>query len=271
MANLRLALRTLFEPRSSPLSPSSLALGIGANAAIFSLFDQMLLRPLPVTAPDQLVNLANPGPKPGSQTCNNQGGCDEVFSYAMFRDLREGAAGRFAGLAAHRTFGANLAYRGQTINGNGMMVSGSYFPAARHSAGPRAAVHARGRPDHWRHFVVVLSEAYWRTRFDSNPAVLNDTLIVNGQAFDHRRRRPAGFHRHESRLTAACFRAADDARRDAAGFVAKANGFENRRTYFAYLVRPSQTGRLASSRPPPASTCPITASSTTSKPRCSRA
>ena len=76
----------------------------------------MLLRALPVQAPDQLVNLANPGPKPGSQTCNDQGSCDEVFSYAMFRDLQQAPQARavFTGIAAHRTFGANLAYRGQT-------------------------------------------------------------------------------------------------------------------------------------------------------------
>ena len=59
----------------------------------------------------------------------------------MFRDL-EKAQQVFTGLAAHRTFGANLAYRGQTINGEGMMVSGSYFPAAWPPPGHRPPVHA---------------------------------------------------------------------------------------------------------------------------------
>ena len=65
----------------------SLALGIGANAAIFSLFDQTLLKTLSVQAPETLVNLAAPGPNPGSTSCNQAGGCDEIFSYPMFRDL----------------------------------------------------------------------------------------------------------------------------------------------------------------------------------------
>ena len=64
MANLKLALRRLLKtPFVSLVAIVSLALGIGANAAIFSLFDQMLLAPLPVSEPDRLVNLAAPGPK----------------------------------------------------------------------------------------------------------------------------------------------------------------------------------------------------------------
>ena len=68
MVNLKLALRTLFKsPFVTLVAIISLALGIGATAAIFSLFNQMLLRPLPVPEPWRLVNLTAPGPKPGSQ------------------------------------------------------------------------------------------------------------------------------------------------------------------------------------------------------------
>ncbi len=67
----------------------SLALGIGANAAIFSMFDQLLRRPLPVRESGRLVNLSAPGPKPGSDSCNQSGSCEEVFSYAMMRDLEK--------------------------------------------------------------------------------------------------------------------------------------------------------------------------------------
>ena len=128
MANLRLALRMLARtPFVTGVAVASLAFGIGANAAIFSLFDHMLCGPLPVASPEQLVNLSAPGPKPGSQSCGNAGPCDDVFSYAMFRDL-EKAQEPFVSLAAHVSFGTNLAYRGQTMTGDGMLVSGSYFP-----------------------------------------------------------------------------------------------------------------------------------------------
>ena len=94
MANLKLAFRTLFKtPFITAIAVLSLALGIGANAAIFSLFDQILIRMLPVQEPDRLVNLTAPGPNPGSQSCNSAGGCDEVFSFPMFQDLQEAASG----------------------------------------------------------------------------------------------------------------------------------------------------------------------------------
>src|SRR5229473_1822458 len=113
MLNLKFALRTLFKtPFVTIVAIVSLALGIGANAAIFSLFNQLLLRPLAVPQPDQLVNLAAPGPKPGSQSCSQAGDCDTVFSYAMFRDLERAQTTPFTGIAAHVSFGANLAARG---------------------------------------------------------------------------------------------------------------------------------------------------------------
>src|SRR6185437_12317579 len=88
MRNLKLAFRTLLKsPFVTAVAVLSLALGIGANAAIFSLFDQLLLRPLPVVHPERLVDLAAHGPMPGSQSCNQAGDCEEVFSYPMFRDL----------------------------------------------------------------------------------------------------------------------------------------------------------------------------------------
>ena len=89
MGNIRLAFRHLLKsPFVTGVAIASLALGIGANTAIFSLVDQMLLRPLPVVEPSRLVNFKAPGPNPGSQSCSNIGGCDEVFSYPMFLDLQ---------------------------------------------------------------------------------------------------------------------------------------------------------------------------------------
>src|SRR5690606_19423250 len=99
MRDLKHALRTLLRtPFVTGVAVLSLALGIGANAAIFSLFDQLLRAALPVHEPERLVNLGAPGPKFGSTSCNNAGNCDYVFSYPMYRDL-EREQSVFAGLA----------------------------------------------------------------------------------------------------------------------------------------------------------------------------
>jgi hypothetical protein len=185
MRGLKLAIRTLTRtPFMTTVAVVSLALGIGANAAIFSLFDQMLLQSLPVQEPERLVNLAAPGPKPGSQSCNQAGDCDAVFSYPMFRDL-EREQGAFTGIAAHRSYGANLAFATQTVNGEGTLVSGSYFPLL----GVRAALgRLIGPADDERvgeHSVAVLSYDYWQNRLGADPGVLNQTIIVNGH--DHHR------------------------------------------------------------------------------------
>src|SRR6476646_7244338 len=122
MTTLRFAFRTLRKtPFVTAVAIVSLALGIGANAAIFSLFNQLLLRPLPVPEPHRLVNLLAPGPKPGNQSCgqaSTRDNCDDVFSYPMFRDL-ERQQTVFSGIAAHVLFGANLSYKGQTLSGEG--------------------------------------------------------------------------------------------------------------------------------------------------------
>src|SRR5215831_4032654 len=124
MRDLRIAFRVLRKtPFVSAIAIASLALGIGANAAIFSLFEQTLLRPLPVPAAGQLVNLGNPGPKPGGQSCGQAGDCDVVFSYPMFRDL-EREQKVFSGIAAHVLFWANLAPRGHTpVSSRAVLVS----------------------------------------------------------------------------------------------------------------------------------------------------
>ena len=181
MANLRLAFRTLKKtPFVTAVAVLSLALGIGANAAIYSLFDQMLLRALPVQEPDRLVNLSAPGPKPGSTSCSQAGDCEQVFSYAMFRDLEQQATDGFAGIAAHVTFDANLAHTNQTVNGLGMLVSGSYFPVL----GVQPALGRLFGPADdetiGEHTVVVLSYRYWENRLGADRGVLGGTLIING-------------------------------------------------------------------------------------------
>lgn len=130
MANdLIYALRSLKRrPLVTSVAILSLALGIGVNAAIFSVFDRLLLQRLPVPAPGEIVNVASPGPRPGSRSTSDAGDIDEIFSYPLFRDI-EGLVGDSLQIAAHRDFRANLAYRGQTSDAEGVLVSGHYFPA----------------------------------------------------------------------------------------------------------------------------------------------
>ena len=193
MSSLKLAFRTLFKtPLVTSVAILSLALGIGANAAIFSCFNEILLASLTVPHPGELVNLSAPGPKPGSTSCGQPGSCDDVFSYPMFRDLQKMQT-VFTGIAAHKPFGANLSYEGQTISGEGLLVSGSYFPVLQLTP-------ALGRlldPNDDRAVgdapVVVLSHAYWTTQFGKDPNLLNRTMIVNGQSLTIVGVAPAGF------------------------------------------------------------------------------
>ena len=229
--NLKLAVRRLLKtPFVSLVAIVSLALGIGANAAIFSLFDQTLLRPLAVVRPSELVNLSAPGPKPGSNSCGQAGSCEEVFSYPMFRDL-ERLQTVFTGLAAHVGFGANLAYRGQTLNGEGTLVSGSYFPLL----GLQPALGRLFTPEDDRniggHFVTVLGYDYWSTVLGSNPAVLNDTIVVNGQGLTVVGVAPRGFSGTTLGNVPKVFVPLTMRSQMTPGW----KGFEDRQTYWAYL------------------------------------
>jgi predicted permease len=231
MQNIKLAFRRLVKnPFVSAVAIVSLALGIGANTAIFSIFNEMLVRPLPVTAPEALVNLANPGPKPGSQSCGNAGGCEEVFSYPMFRDL-ESQQTVLTGLAAHVQFGANLAYQGETMSATGLLVSGSYFgvlgiqPQAGRLLNPSDDTVIGESP------VVVVDDAFWRNRLGAAPEVVGGTMMVNGQPMTVVGIAPEGF-----RGTTL------GSRNDVyvpitlrAQMVSGFDSFENRRVYWAYL------------------------------------
>ncbi|MPY89718.1 MAG: FtsX-like permease family protein [Luteitalea sp.] len=181
--DMRYTLRQLRRAPSFTLTATlTLALGIGATAAIFSLFNQMLLRALPVSDPDRLVNLSATGPRWGSHVgdlaaADAQG---DPFTYPMFRDL-ERLQTSFTGIAAHKGFGASLSFQHETLSGSGLAISGSYFsvlgvqPTLGRLVGP-GDDRAVGESD-----VVVLSHAYWQRRFGGNPNVLNDTLVVNGR------------------------------------------------------------------------------------------
>jgi len=170
----------------------SLGLGIGGNAAVFSLFNEILMKPLPVASPERLVNLSSPGPKNGSVSCGNAGDCDAVFSYPMYLDLAKDAS-VFSGIVAHHLFGANVGYRNETTNARGLEVSGNYFqvlglqPAAGRLISPADTAHVGGTA------VAVLSYDYWSTRFGRDSSILNQPILVNGQTLMVAGVAPVGF------------------------------------------------------------------------------
>jgi predicted permease len=231
MSNLTYAFRTLKNtPVVSLVAIASLALGIGANTAIFSVFDQLLLQRLPVHRPDRLVNLTANGPRMGSNSNNVAGNSSSTFSYAMFRDL-EKQQSVFTGLAAHCEFGANLAYKGQSLSGDGMFVSGSYFPVLE-------AVPAAGRlfsPDDDRtpgaHRLVVLSNRFWTTQFNRDPSVLNNTMLVDGIPMTIIGVAPEGFNSTTLGAMPNVFVPISVRETLQPGW----KGFDNRRSYWVYL------------------------------------
>jgi predicted permease len=182
MNDLRYAIRQAVKrPGFSIVVVLMLALGIGSTTAMFSIFQTILLEPLPVPEPERLVNLRSPGPKWGMQSTGLPGGSEAVFSYPMFRDL-ESRQDNFTGLAAHSLFEANIAFESQTLSGAGVLVSGDYFsvlgalPALGRLIGPQDEPVVGESP------VAVLSHAYWRRQFGGDPGVLGRTLSVNGES-----------------------------------------------------------------------------------------
>src|SRR5687768_4952167 len=132
LADIRFALRTFSKsPVFTTVAVASLALGIGANTAIFTLMDQVLLRMLPVRDPEQLVQLDQKGPNNGSIHG------PRAFSYPMYKDFRD-RTDIFSGVIARVLTEVSFTHKSQTERVNAEIVSGNYFD----SLGVRAA---RGR------------------------------------------------------------------------------------------------------------------------------
>jgi predicted permease len=168
------------------------ALGVGANAAAYSMFEELLLRPLPVHAPGELVNLGAPGPKPGGDQCNWSGDCEQVFSLPMVRDLMRARTG-FSGIAAHRLFIANIAYGHEAASGDGVFVSGSYFPVlGLQPAAGRLLSPADDRTV-GAHPVAVVSHAYWTGQLGADPAAVGRQVVINGRSLTIVGVAPEGF------------------------------------------------------------------------------
>jgi predicted permease len=175
--DVRYGLRMLAKnPGFTFIAILTLALGIGANTAIFSLLNQVLLRRLPVRNPGELVVLKSPGPKRGHVW--SDGDDAEVFSYPLYKGLAKNTA-VFDGVMARFQFPAAIASHGQTDRGSGELVTGNYFEVL----GVRPALGRVLSPVdddvQGAHPVLVLSHAYWTRHFGGDTGALNHTILVN--------------------------------------------------------------------------------------------
>ena len=172
--DLRYAFRTL---RKAPLFTSvavlSLALGIGANTAIFTLVNQLILQLLPVRDPEQLVLLTARGSHYGSNTGGN------ALSYPMYQDFRDKNQ-VFQGMFCRFGNAFSLTYEGRTELVSGELVSGNYFPVLGVGAALGRVFNAQDDLIQGGHPLAVLSYGYWKTRFAADPAVIGRKIVLNG-------------------------------------------------------------------------------------------
>jgi predicted permease len=172
-ADLRFALRSL---RKSPVFTAvavlSLALGIGANTAIFTLFDQILLRLLPVKNPRELVLLTMRGRHYGS----NWGG--NAISYPMYRDFRDHNQ-VFSGMFCRFPLAVSVGFEGQTERVQAELVSGTYFSVLGVGAFAGRTIAPADDRTPSGHPLVVLSYDYWKSRFAADQRIIGSTLLIN--------------------------------------------------------------------------------------------
>ena len=151
----------------------SLALGIGANSAVFTIADQVLLRPIPVKHARELVAFTNPGPQSGSVWGQNR------FSYPMYRDFRDHNS-VFEGVAARFPTDLNLSYNNRSERIRAELVSGTWFDTLGLTTALGRGLSASDDRLPGAHPVVVLTYDYWKSRFSGNAGILNQTVLLNG-------------------------------------------------------------------------------------------
>ena len=171
--DIRYAARVLAKnPVFTAVAVLTLALGIGANTAIFTLLDQVLLRLLPVKDPQQLALLTMRGRHYG----NNWGG--NAISYPMYRDFQDHNQ-VFSGMFCRFPTAVSLTFGGQAERVETELVSGTYFgvlgvtTALGRTFTPEEDRAPNGAP------LVILSYSYWKQRFAGDPAILGKRLTVN--------------------------------------------------------------------------------------------
>ena len=156
LQDIRFGLRQLLKrPIFTALAIISMALGIGANTAIFSLVDTVLLRPLPVREPSRLI--AVDGTRPNGTDFTLQ-------SFPNYKDYRERSRS-FEGLLAYRFVVASLSHNGVNQRAWGYTVSGNYFDVlgVKPVLGRAFLPEEDQTPD--SHPVIVMSNACWKKRF----------------------------------------------------------------------------------------------------------
>jgi predicted permease len=174
--DLRYGARILLKHKGyTAVAALSLALGIGANTAIFSLIDAVLLKMLPVTQPEQLYFIQNVGPR------RPDGGAPPYPCFERFRERSQS----FTGLAAFAAFDSSIKIDGQMEEARGQRVSGNYFSllgvnavAGRMLSPADDAVIGQGGSDG---LVAVISYKYWTQRFGQQPSVIGKVVQLNDQ------------------------------------------------------------------------------------------
>jgi predicted permease len=190
--DLKIALRVFWKnPAFAAIVVLTLALGSGANTAIFTLLDQVMLRALPVDRPDRLVVISAPGPFSGWSS--NQSDTAMPVSQPMLDGLRD-KVGEFQGVLGRYSIQVHLSVDGQTESVNGDMVTGSFFevlglqPAHGRLFTRADDVTPSGHP------VVVLGHDFFVRRFGGDPAIVGRTVSVNNHAMTVIGIAPRGFN-----------------------------------------------------------------------------
>ena len=185
--DLRFGVRLLIKnPGFTLVAALSLALGIGANTAIFSLLDALLLKPLPVKQPEQLVIV-------GVDTPSQPGRGFSLFSYPVFREMREKNS-VFSGMFARSGLQMSLSGNGQTERVQGEVVSGNFFSTL--GVGPLLGRLLTEADDQTpgAHPVAVISFNFWQRRFGADSHIVGKTISLNGYPFTIIGVAQQGFH-----------------------------------------------------------------------------
>jgi len=171
--DLRFGVRMLLkQPGFTLVAILSLAFGIGANTAIFSLVDKVMLKKLPVVEPDRLVIVS----------ASNAQGISRTFSYPDFADYRNGNQ-VFDGLVCYTQRALTLTEGGQSERVEGMIVSGNYFTALRVQPALGRGFLPEEDKTRGTHPVIVLGYGLWQRRFGADPGLIGKQVNLNSYSF----------------------------------------------------------------------------------------